>query len=152
MSPPTRLAAFLERHATIGIDTSPFIYYLEGDARYASTTLVLFARIEAGQTKAVTSTITMLDLLVRPLRDGRATLVNGINALGSLYPNLEWAPTTLAVATRAAHLRAHYHLGTPDAIRLATALEAGASGFVTNDMTLRRVKDLEVFPLEIDRH
>lgn len=146
------MADFLEHHATIGIDTSPFIYYLEGDARYASTTVVLFAAIEEGRTTAVTSTITMLELLVRPLRDGRATLVNAINALAASYPNLGWVPTSLAIATRAAHLRAQYHLGTPDAIHLATALEAGASGFVTNDMTLRRVKDLEVFPLEIDRH
>jgi predicted nucleic acid-binding protein len=148
VSPPSRLADFLERHATIGIDTSPFIYYLEGDARYASTTVVLFTRIEAGQTKAVTSTITMLELLVRPMRDGRATLVNDINALGSRYPNLEWAPTSLAIATRAAHLRAHHHLATPDAIQIATALESGATGFVTNDRQLLRVTELDVLVLD----
>jgi len=146
----SRLTVFLKRHSTIGVDTNPFIYHLQDDPRYNATTSALFAAIEEERTSAVTSTITMLALLVRPLRDGRATLVNTIDALGSRYPNLRWVPTSLSIATRAAFLRASHRLSTPDAIQLATALEAGASGFVTNDASLARVEELEVFLIDRD--
>jgi predicted nucleic acid-binding protein len=54
---------------------------------------------------------------------------------------------TNEVAERAADLRARYNVRTPDAIQLATALEAGCDAFLTNDLALRRVAELRVLVL-----
>jgi predicted nucleic acid-binding protein len=48
---------------------------------------------------------------------------------------------------RAAELRATHGLRTPDAIQLATAMDAGAAALLTNDTRLRTVAGLEVLIL-----
>ena len=53
----------------IGLDTNLFIYFLEGHPRYGSWCASLFDLIERGHNPAVTSTITLLELLVQPYRD-----------------------------------------------------------------------------------
>lgn len=57
-------------------------------------------------------------------------------------------PGTLPIAATAARLRARPNLQTPHAIHLATALDRGASGFVTNDRRLSRTTDLDVLVLD----
>jgi predicted nucleic acid-binding protein len=45
-------------------------------------------------------------------------------------------------------LRANYNLRTPDAIQLATAIQARATAFLTNDSFLTSVSDLEILILD----
>ena len=90
----------------------------------------------------------MVELLVRPIRLDAAEVVDAIYGLVGRYPELAWVALTLPIAERAAQLRAHHNLQTPDAIQVATALHAGASGFVTNDRRLSRVVELDVFVLD----
>jgi predicted nucleic acid-binding protein len=127
----------------IGLDTNVFIYFLEYHPRYGAWCASLFNRIEQGQNLAVTSTITLLELLVQPYRDQKEELAQKIFALTSTYPKLEWVSVTMNVANRAAELRARYRLSTPDAIQLATAIGCNATRFYGNDRGLRRVKEIE---------
>ena len=55
---------------------------------------------------------------------------------------------SVAIAEEAARLRAAYTLRTPDAVQLATALDAGASAFLTNDARLAAIPDLRVLVLD----
>ncbi len=57
-------------------------------------------------------------------------------------------PIDIAIADRAAALRAAYALRTPDTLQLAAALEAGCEAFLTNDRRLGRVQDLHVLVLD----
>jgi predicted nucleic acid-binding protein len=143
-----RLRAFLARHKTIAIDTSPFIYHLQDHPTYRAATATIFATVERGRPSAVTSTLTMLELLVKPFKEQNIELVNTIYALGSRYPNLSWVESSLAVAERAAQLRARFNLRTPDAIQAATAIVSHATGLITNDVALTRVEDLDVLLLD----
>lgn len=127
----------------IGLDTNVFIYFLEDHARYGSWCTALFDLIERGHNPAVTSTVTLLELLVQPYRDQKEELAQKIFALTSTYPRLEWAPVTMNLADRAAEIRARYRLSTPDAIQLATAIDHKAVRFYGNDRALRRVKEIE---------
>ena len=127
----------------IGLDTIVFICFLEYHPRYGAWCASLFDRIERGHNPAVTSTITLLELLVQPYRDQKEELAQKIFALTSTYPKLEWVPVTMNVADRAAELRARYRLSTPDAIQLATAIGHKATRFYGNDRGLRRVKEIE---------
>jgi len=44
-------------------------------------------------------------------------------------------------------LRAKYSLATPDAIMIATSLLSKATGFITADTRLKKVKEIEIFVL-----
>lgn len=127
----------------ISLDTNVFIYFLEDHPRYGCWCGSLFDLIERGHNPAVTSTITLLELLVQPYRDQKEELAQKIFALTSTYPKLEWVPVTMNLADRAAELRARYRLSTPDAIQLATAIGHKATRFYGNDRGLRRVKEIE---------
>lgn len=110
----------------------------------------VFNWLEEPEAQAVTSTITMLELLVQPYRISDIDLVNRFYALLSTYPNLEWIAPTLEIADQAARLRAEFQLKTPDAIQAATALDSQATGFISNDPVFKRVEveDLEVVILD----
>jgi len=134
---------FPAQRQRIGLDTNVFIYFLEDHPRYGAWCASLFDLIERGHNSAVTSTVTLLELLVQPYRDQKEELAQKIFALTSTYPQIEWVPVTLNVADRAAELRARYRLSTPDAIQLATAIGHKAMRFYGNDRALRRVKEIE---------
>ena len=142
------LRAFLRRHRRIALDTSVFIYQLEANARYLALTDQIFTWIERPGGKAVTSTITMTELLVQPYRVADQQQADEFYVLLSTYPNLEWIAPNLEIADRAAKLRALHGLRTPDALQAATAVHAGATGLVTNDPVFERVKDFETLLLD----
>jgi predicted nucleic acid-binding protein len=144
----TRLRAFLHRHRRICLDTSIFIYQLEANPRYMGLTDHIFAWLEQPDHAAVTSTITMTELLVQPYRDSREQRVDEFYALPATYPNLDWIAPDLAVADTAARIRATHRLRTPDAVQAATAVHARATALITNDPVFTRVDALETMVLD----
>ena len=128
-----RLGSFLRRHPRVALDTSVFIYALEANPRYAALADRIFSWLEQPGHAAVTSTITMTELLVQPYRDGDGQRVDQFYALLSTYPNLEWVAPDLEIADIAARIRAGYRLRTPDALQAATAIRSRAAGLITND-------------------
>ena len=108
----------------------------------------VFRWLTIAKAGAVTSTVTMLELLVRPYREKDQDGVDAFFALLSTYPNLAWVATSLDIADQAAKLRAEHNLKTPDSIQAATALLSQASGLISNDPTFLRVKQLEVLILD----
>ena len=144
----SRLRAFLRRHRSIALDTSVFIYQLEANIRYLPLTDRIFAWLEMQDSRAVTSTITMTELLVQPYRASDMQRVDEFYALLSTYPNLHWIAPDLEVADAAAQIRAQYRLRTPDALQAATAQRFGATGFLTNDPVFGRAPDFETLILD----
>ena len=142
------LHGFLQQHKRIALDTSVFIYQLEANPRYAGLTDQIFSWIEQSRSTAITSTITMTELLVQPYRDSQEQRADEIYALLSTYPNLEWVAPTLEIADTAARIRAAYRLRTPDALQAATALNRAAGCFITNDAAFKHLNRLEVILLD----
>ena len=143
-----RLRLFLRRHRRIALDTSVFIYQLESNARYLALTDSVFSWVERTGHEAVTSTITMTELLVPSYRSNDEDRVDAFYGLLSTYPNLQWIAPDLETADLAAKLRAGYRLRTPDALQAATALRAKATGLITNDPIFARVGELETAILD----
>ena len=104
--------------------------------------------LESPRAQAVTSTITMLELLVQPYRAADIDRVNKFYALLSTFPHLEWVAPSLRIVDIGAQLRAEHRLRTPDALQAATAISRRATGFVSNDPAFRRVAGLEVIVLD----
>jgi predicted nucleic acid-binding protein len=144
----TQLRTFLQRHTRIALDASVFIYQLESNPRYAPLTDAIFQWLERPEHGAVTSTITMTELLVQPYRDRGEKGVDEFYALLATYPNLEWISPNLEIADIAARIRATHQLRTPDALQAATALHARVSGLVTNDPVFKRVEKFETLLLD----
>ena len=144
---PKTINQFLARHRKIGIDTCIFVYWGESSEKYGELVDPIFTWLE-GRGRAVTSTVTMLELLVQPYRLNNIDSVNQLYSLFSTFPNLHWLEPSLDLADRAAHLRGTLHLKTPDALQAATALAAQATGFVSNDPAFKRVTDLDVLILD----
>jgi predicted nucleic acid-binding protein len=144
----TRLRGFLRRHRRIALDTSVFIYQLEANPRYVDFTDHVFAWLERPDNAAVTSTITMTELLVQPYVQSNDSQVDEFYSLLSSYPNLDWIAPDLSIADTAARIRASYRLRTPDALQAATAVHSQATGLVTNDFVFERIEDFETIVLE----
>jgi predicted nucleic acid-binding protein len=143
-----KLRAFLQRHRRIALDTSVFIYQLEANARYLPLTDPVFAWLERPEHTAVTSTITMTELLVPAYRSGGEQMVDEFYSLLTTYPNLDWIAPGLEIADIAARIRAAHRLRTPDALQAATAIYAHATGLITNDLAFERLERLDALVLE----
>jgi predicted nucleic acid-binding protein len=143
-----RLRAFLRRHRRIALDTSIFIYQLEANPHYLPLTDAVFSWLEKEGHQAVTSTITMTELLVQPYRERNELLVDEFYGLLSTYPNLEWIAPDLEIADVAARIRAAHRLRTPDALQAATAIRTHATAFLTNDPVFERVEEFETAVLD----
>jgi predicted nucleic acid-binding protein len=132
-----RLSGRLAGHAVIGLDTNIFIYHLEAHPRYQPLTQELLAGIQAGRQTAITSTVTVMELTVRPWQLGRPAVAREYEALLAHFPHLTLADVTRDVARRAAQLRARYRLRPADALQMEapslseitpeTAIETGAT-------------------------
>src|SRR5579885_1221613 len=134
--------------AVVGLDTAPIIYFLEAYPDWGPLVRPLFeTRIIPGANTAATSTITLAEVLIKPLRAARVDLAATYKAFLTNSPHETLAVITPAVAERAADFRARYGLRLPDACQAAAALEANAVLFVTNDAQMRRVVELRVIVL-----
>jgi predicted nucleic acid-binding protein len=143
-----RLRALLRRHRRIAIDTSVFIYQLEANPRYIALTDSVFSWLERSGHEAVTSTITMTELLVPSYRENEEHRVDAFYSLLSTYPNLKWTAPNLQVADLAARLRAQHRMRTPDALQAATAIDAQATAMITNDPVFTRIAKFETAVLD----
>jgi len=91
---------------------------------------------------AWTSTITLMEIAVRPYQLNKEDIARKYEALLASFPNLQIADIDRDVARRAAQLRAEFRLRPPDALQVATCLVHRAPLFVTNDHRLRIVRKL----------
>lgn len=139
-----RVREALAPHGVVGIDTMAFIYHLEGNERYEPFTRTLFSEVEAGMRRAVTSTLTLLEALVKPKEIGDEEMRDDYYYALTSFPNLKMRPIDEEVAEAAAEVRARSGLRTPDALQVATCLVEGASAFITNDERLRKVEGLQI--------
>ncbi|MCA9995687.1 MAG: type II toxin-antitoxin system VapC family toxin [Anaerolineales bacterium] len=128
----------------IALDTTPLIYFIEQNPNYYPLLRAFFVALDKRQYEAVTSTLTLTETLVYPIRLGRTDLVQAYKRILLHTPYLTIYGTDSQVAETAAGIRAEYNFRTPDAIQLATAYVAGAAYFLTNDRALRRFDKLKV--------
>jgi predicted nucleic acid-binding protein len=142
------LESFLRRHPRIALDTSVFIYQMEANAKYLPFTDRVFNWIEHPGGSAITSTITMTELLVQAYRGADQKRVDEFYGLLSTYPNLEWVPPGLEIADLAAKMRAIHRMRTPDALQAGTAIHEQATAIITNDPIFKRVEKIETAVLD----
>ncbi len=143
------LSKRLAKAKTIGLDTPIFIYFLENNPRYGSLAQITINGIEQGKWQGVTSTITLMEITVRPWQLEHEGAAREYEAILVHFPNLSIVDVDRNVARAAAQLRAQYNVSPPDALQLAASLSFGAKAFLTNDRRLSRLQQLiDVLVLE----
>jgi predicted nucleic acid-binding protein len=132
----------------VALDTAVFIYFVEEDARFVGPVQELLAAVAAGKLMAVTSALTLLEVLVIPLRHGNRGVAERYEALLTRSRGLRMVQLDLEQLRTAAQVRATCPATrTPDALQLAAALTTGCCAFVTNDRRLSSIPPLRVFQL-----
>jgi predicted nucleic acid-binding protein len=114
----------------ICIDTAPFIYFIEKNFKYHGLLQPVFAGIDSGRIFALTSTITLLEVLVLPFRVKNEALAERYRELLLYSDGLTTYEIQHEVSDTAAKLRARYSIRTPDAIQIAVGLIYGADVFL----------------------
>ncbi len=145
-----RLAAELVQHGKVVLDSSILIYHLEGLMPYAKLTELVFSLLARGEFSGVISTISVTELLVKPLALGKEEQVLACERFLQGVPHTTIVAPDYEIAKEAARLRGAYGLRTPDALLLGTALREGAKAFLTNDEGLKRVEGEGIAILVLD--
>lgn len=133
---------------TIGLDTAPLIYFIEKHSLYPPLILPFFEAVERGDIEVVTSTLTLTEVLIHPLRQNDQALARQYSSILLTASHVTMLPVSAGVATEAARLRATHGYKTPDAIQVATALSGRASHFVTNDESLASISGIQILVLK----
>jgi predicted nucleic acid-binding protein len=126
------------------VDTNAVIYFVEKIEPYQTASAPLWDALNAGQPEIVTSELTLLEVLVKPLRDGNQALATFYRSLLLGTMGLTCVPIRRTILQGAAGIRAAHSLKTPNAIHAASALDIGCTLFVTNGSGFRRVSGLHV--------
>lgn len=115
------------------LDTTALAAYLdETEATHAVARHIVDDFVASGRNAAVVSMISVMEILVRPLRSappGRHTVL----AFLRHHPGLEPVSLDLQMAQEAASLRATHRLSPPDALLIGTGIATQVAHLVTND-------------------
>jgi predicted nucleic acid-binding protein len=115
------------------LDTTVLAAYLDAnDATHAVAACVLRELVATGRNPGVISMVTVMEILVRPMRavpQGHHTVLGFLRS----HPHLTCVPVDLQVAQDAAHLRADRRFTPPDALIVGTGIAAQVRHLVTND-------------------
>ena len=130
------------------LDTAPLIYYIEENKQYSPILDKLFLANSKGNFLFQTSVITLLEVLVLPMRQNEQKLVEQYQNILCDSPTINILELNVEITKIAAGIRAKYGLKTPDSIQIATAIYGSAEYFLTNDIRLKTVKEIETLVLD----
>ena len=132
-------------------DTNLFIFYLEGKIEEAEKVRVLRERMRSRGDQLCTSTLTLGEVLVKPLERGNAGLASDYEEL--LRNQARVIPFDNAAARHFAKIRTlDRSIKPPDAIQLACGALVNAEFFITHDDHLSHKMIREIsFVISLDK-
>ena len=142
-----KLRRAIEKHKIIGLDTAPFIYYIEDVTPYADLLDPVFGLLENHALRAVTSTVTFAEILTKPFADKNFSMADEIKFTLKSFSSLSVASIDEKLAEAAALIRARHAIRLPDALQIAAAIQGEATLVITNDKRLKKVDGVEVLVL-----
>ena len=132
----------------IFVDTELLIYYIEEHSDYIAYLNSIFDVPQKNGNNILTSVITLLEVLVLPYKNNDIVLAKKYQDILENSKDISLYPVTTDISRYAAQLRAKYNLRTPDSIQIATAIISQADIFFTNDLSFKRVSEIEILILD----
>jgi predicted nucleic acid-binding protein len=130
-------------HRRIALDSNVLIYLLEGHGPLAEAAARIVDSIDSGERDGVMSAIGLTEILAGPATEGDAQVFE-MMAEALRDSRIELVPLDGTAAEDAAWIRGSIGVSLPDAIHLATARNADAMAFITNDRRIRPIPRLSV--------
>jgi predicted nucleic acid-binding protein len=130
----------------VALDAVAFIYFIEEHPTFLPVLRPLFEEADRGRS-LITSTLTLLEVLIVPVRSGNMSLADHYDAVLTESQGIRMVDITLDQLRRAARLRAATRLKAADALHLTAAMTQGCRCFVTNDRRLPDIPGLRVLQL-----
>jgi predicted nucleic acid-binding protein len=112
-----------------------FIYWLENNPQFAKRVGAIRARMEERGDQLITGAFTFGEVLAGPYRTGAVKVADEAKRLLRNAVS-EVVPFTMETADHYARIRGKLGVPPADAIHLASAAQAGADLFLTNDKNL----------------
>jgi predicted nucleic acid-binding protein len=89
---------------TVGLDTAPLIYFIEKHPQYFPTVRPFFEAVERGDIQIITSTLTLTEVLIHPLRQGSQMLARQYSSVLLNASHVRTLAVSPSIATEAARL------------------------------------------------
>jgi predicted nucleic acid-binding protein len=137
----------LKNISTVALDTAALIYYVETHSTYCSLVEPVIKAIDRAEVIGITSTVTLLEVLVLPLREEDFSLAREYRSI-LLHSNLRLISLTHDIAEKAAEIRARHNLRTPDSVQVATAILNSADLLIANDKKWKKITEVNVVILD----
>ncbi|MEB3341286.1 type II toxin-antitoxin system VapC family toxin [Okeania sp.] len=131
----------------IYLDTNILIYAVEGYPEFQDLLNELFEAFDNGNLKAITSQLTLAEVLVKPLIENQTEICLTYENIIQSSQVLEVVPINRKILIESARLRTLINLRLPDAIHCATAILNGCETFLTNDKRLENIPGINVLIL-----
>jgi len=135
---------FMKDAKIIFIDTMFFIYHFEQNIKFLDFTSNVLSCVESGTVLCYTSYLTLMEILVKPMKEKRLELIEEYKMVFETFPNLNLMILDKDVAYKAAYFRSSYNLKPADSIQIASAVVSNADLFLTNDRELIQVKEINI--------
>jgi len=144
-----KISKEISKCRSVFIDTAPIIYYIEAHSKFGPITKELVQLFQSGEIIAFTSVITLAEVLPKPIELGRRELANKFASFLKKGKNISMIDVTVEAADIAGRLKGkHKFLNTMDAIQIGSAINADADVFITNDLSLKKIKEIKVLALK----
>jgi predicted nucleic acid-binding protein len=137
----------LPDHAIVYIDTAIIIYTLEGNETYLAALTPLWDKFQSGNIELVTSELTLMEVLVQPLKTNNLALAADYEEFLTTSA-IQLVPVNRSTLKNAAQIRSTKNLKTPDAIHASTAIQHSCTIFLTNDRGFQNTLGLPVMLLD----
>jgi predicted nucleic acid-binding protein len=131
----------------IYLDTNIWIHLFEDMGSFRQPLTALFNAIDAGTFMAVTSELTLAEVLVKPMQNNNIDHQNLYAEALTSTDHLSVIPIERSILIQAAQIRSQSNLKLPDAIHAATAVTHRCTTLLTNDKQLQNFSALPVILL-----
>jgi predicted nucleic acid-binding protein len=128
------------------LDSNIFIHAFECETDLGHAARRAFKLADAGVAVGVTSQLTLAEVLPRPYEEGNLALEQAYETSLSKH-NLEVYPVSSEILRLSARLRAQTKARLPDAIHVATAMQAACDALLSEDVSLRAPQHIRVLRL-----
>lgn len=135
-----------ETMSKVYLDSSIYIYAFEDNPKYYDLCSNLFQNLSENNVTIVSSPLTLAEILSK-----KGLERNKMKEMYLNVPNLYIKEFDLKTAELTSLVRIKYNLKMADAIHVATAIAADSKVFITNDKELKRVKEIKVKILYLDK-
>lgn len=138
----------LSDYRKVAIDSMCFIYQFESNKTYGEIVRQLFLRLQNQKLTAVTSAITLAEILsFKKLQEDRILFEDTKTRLRQT-PGLLIIPVDEAISEVSSIIKYKYSVVLPDAIQIATAVVSGQDALITNDRGLQKIREIKVLILD----